>query len=351
MKVPTKFDPEPTAIRCGESFDRQVLVTGEIPYRGGFGKDNKRYLRPVIEELPTGEWWSNKSEAEQAFVTLVIEARARLESDLVAAKVAGEITDAQRDTIIYLIQLSDANLAQVQQLYDYWDGETWHPELETIMPRDPTFDRVSNWPLIKGDNIAAHQSECADVEGEWVEDRELVGASVAMVGYFYCPTKETKAQRKKDREAIHQLLLDAAKAIRCGEWGLWRMVLYRQSLVQWDAEYGGFGLAGEPGVGTPAPPKPQIDAGPGQLKPPTLDEPPPWPGPEKPPDWEPPNFRLIDVGDLPPLPTPEGELEPPPTPPIPPPTPTPTEKKKPSKTGIAAAAAGVLGALYFLTRK
>lgn len=362
-KVPLSFQAEPGQARCGDSFAHSMTVTGEIPNRSGFGSDKKKWISKVTN-WPAGNWASFQSSKEGTFVEDVKMGRNRLEDDLIAS--APSLTTPQENAIIYLIRLVDANLAKVREVYDYWDGKGPHPSTGVGLPHDFEHDRTSDWPLKTGDAIYQHVSECTGVSGQWVEDRELVGQNVKMIRWYFCPDGAMREQRAKDRVWIRKLLLDSARAVRCGQWGVWRMRLYNEALTEWEEKYGGFGFKLPPGPPPKPDPSPFVpEGGPqfGIYQPP--GEPPPPPGPEEPPPFQPADFIPPPPGDLPPpddepeepdlgegpdaLPPPLGPEGLPPVPPAPPPT-TPGQPGIFSKKNLPLfVGAGAL-ALFALTR-
>lgn len=290
--VPLSFDPEPGASHCGNTFDVNMTVTGELPGKSGFGSDRKHFLRRV-GLIPAGSWWSTKSAKEQAFVASIRNRMQEVEQELLAN--AGALDEDEEGAIIYLIKLALGNLEHVEDLYAYWDGVGPHPDTGIGLPFDENSGQVSAWPLTATDKIYLHVEECEGKTAVWVSDRELVGQAVQHVRYFYCPSSATIAQRSKDRTRIRKLILNAARAIRCAQWGLWRMLLYKQSLAAWDAQYGGL-----PDLQTPTQPGPTPSGAvfPGTFQSPHRDEPIP-PIPERP-DDDPPDWKAPPPGELPP---------------------------------------------------
>jgi len=353
--VPANYTPEPGETRCGASFGRGITVTGEIYGSGGIGAELK-HIVPRLSVMPTGNWWSYRSQDEANLIDSV-KTRIPVVADDAQEQFGHDaISLSQKNAIDYLLDLAHSNLRRVDEIYAYWDGKIPHPATGVGLPYDSQYNRVSEWPLGAGDAIYQHTSECKGVSGDWVADRELQGSTVRQVRWYFCPDETMRQQRSKDRNAIRSLVLNAARAVRCAEWGLWRIVLYRQALALWEEKYGDRGSFA---AGTPGP-------GPGLVSPASsyglYEEPigrPPSGG--VPPD-EPEDFPLPDIDSLPPPgeepPDDEGmggEIPPPPEP-IPvgggmgaSPPPGPSKSTFGPAALPLAVGLGALG-LYFATR-
>jgi hypothetical protein len=295
---------EPGHWRCGNSYAQEIVVTGELP--NGYGKDNTQTLEPVATKLK-GNWWSRKTEEEAAFIDEIQAARERFEEDLGLEEVGEALSAQESAQLSSLVNVATQNVKEVEKIYDYWDGKTMNG-----LPRDVWISGLaSEWPLSESDIVSEHVPQCSNsLPGAWVEVQDLVGNSVQTVRYYFCHGDEAKQKRSTDRWAIKKLLEDAARAVRCAMFTMWRVVLYRRSLAEYD----------DIDVGTfipqpPAPPPPETPAGPGGFKAPTLPED-PW---VPPPPAEPPSFPTFPVDAI----ITTIDWEPPPTHPIPPPLPPP----------------------------
>ncbi len=248
-QVPQRYQAEPGARFCGESYQQTITVTGEIPGRGGYGADRKHVV-PRVAKLPTTpNFWSRRSGEEAAFRERVEAAASHLLTEIADARGKQAISADEAASLRYLVDLARSNLARVDELYAYWDGAGVHPDHGTVLP---SFEGdVSDWPLPEGDRIEQHVAQCADVRGDWVEERALVGTEVETIRWYYCPGSVGMGRRAADRASILRNLVDAAKAVRCAQWGLWRLVLVGEALAAWEEEYGGLGFV--PGVGAPTP--------------------------------------------------------------------------------------------------
>jgi hypothetical protein len=244
--VPLSYQAEPGSIRCGNSFERNLVVTGELPNRQGFGSNHKRSI-PRVAKVPGGQWWSTKTPQEAAFRSSIVSRIAQVRVEL--QQNSSSLSPAQEASIEWLLELSEANLARVDAIYAYWDGNGEHPETGERLPVDmhpdapPGFQvgQTSEWPLTASDAIADYIPSCAGsnwVRGQWVEDRQLVGNTVRVLREYFCPGEATRERRSEDRLIILELLLDAARAARCAQYGLWRIVLYRRALADWEEQYG-----------------------------------------------------------------------------------------------------------------
>lgn len=341
-KVPSGFQPEEDEPRCGDSFSRQITVTGVVPGTGGYGSDLTKVLKLVASE-PHGDWYSRDSAEEQSFIENILYTSNRVERDLAAAVLREQLTEAQADSVAYLINLSKRNILRVELLYEYWEGEAAHPQTGSSLPVDDTSGRASEWPLPEGDDLYNYLPACRGLTGEWVDDRQLMGSEVQHLRYYYCPSSESHAQRKRDRAAIRELLINAARAVRCAEFGLWRQVLYNEAYEVWSQHSTGLGYQREPGEPPTVPP---ITARPGESGPQVRARvaPPPQPPPEVP------HILLPEPVGLPPIPDPD-EPEPEPEPELgeaarapepPPPAPAAEPPKKSKLPWLFAGAAALL---------
>lgn len=309
--VPTSFDSEPGYIRCGNSFEKTIVVTGEIPGRNGFGSNRKHTIGRVALQ-PSGSWWSKKDPKEAAFVSQINARMQTTQRDIDLNR--GELSQGDIASLEWLLELARNNLARVDAIYTFWTGFGEHPETGERLPADQnaptgfggTMSRASEWPLTASDAIYEYLGECQGQSARWVDDRELVGGTTQHMRYYFCPGDQTRAQRARDRSQILKLLLDAARAVRCAQYGVWRLVLYKRAVAEWNATYGGLDLASptEPGVA----PRPGVLGGQGGFQYQPIDpigplrpgnggglEPGPVaPIPPAPVDWIPP-----DPGELP----------------------------------------------------
>ncbi len=287
-RVPAHYQEEPGASRCGDTFEEGLTVTGEIYGRGGFGADHIKFIPRVTEE-PGGTWWSTDSADERDFIGDVERAAERVDDQL--GQLSGELTVEQSNSVWRLLQLAEDNLEEVDELYAYWSGEGPRPGLDLWRPGAGT---PSEWPLESGDRIFDYRGECYGLSGEWVDRHayDVASGQYRPTGeQYWCPDQDDRDQRAEDRERIHQLLVDAARAVRCAQWGLWRMVLYGRAVKDWDDKYGGqLGMV----LQTEAPPPPVFEFEPWQSDEP-IDVWPVWPDPVEPtpvwpvwPDEEPP---------------------------------------------------------------
>lgn len=256
--VPLSYTPEPGSARCGNSFERNITVTGEIPGRNGYGGDLKHIL-PRVAKVPTGQWWSQESTKERTFVASVRNGLERARRDLADNLLQVGALDSL--TIEYLFDLAEGNLERVDRIYAFWRGQGAHPETGNWLPADHnvpspigagTFSRRSEWPLTASDAIYEYLEECHGQSARWVEDRELVGNTVQTVRLYFCPGDTTRQQRARDRAQILELLLDAARAVRCAHYGVWRLVLYKRAVQRWNAQYGDL-----PDLAAPTEPRPR----------------------------------------------------------------------------------------------
>ena len=276
---------------CGASWPDPLKVTGKIP-NVPFGAQFKITLKPVA--------LANDMRANQGMLSWrgahEDRVRAALETTIDqvladAEKFRWRIGQDNYQAVRNLLSLASAELAYVDITHETWLKRRWGLERVTYAP------------------------EC-DARGG-PGPGEVFGG-----GFDRCPTLEEIELRMKAREFILEKFVDAAHFIRCAQFGLWRVWLYRQARDEWRATPQG----GAPKGLAPNPPKkPPSKVGPGifTAKPPG---PPPPPTPPMPPKPEPPPFPADLGGES--LPDP-GEPDPPdeddvPSPPLPEP-PVPPE--------------------------
>lgn len=284
--VPLSFEAEPGYIRCGNSFERTIVVTGEIPGRNGYGKSHKHTIGRVAK-VPGGQWWSRKTPQEAAFRSQIEGRMEGVERDL--SDNITQIPIAQAQAVEYLLALARGNLDRVDAIYAYWAGSGEHPQFGERLPVDTqapspfpgggTYARPSEWPLTESDAIYEYVPECQGKAATWVDDYELVLSEMKRVRKYFCPGVQTIERRAEDRKDILELLLDAARAVRCAQYGVWRIVLYRRAIADWAEQYGGVGLQ-TPTEPRPQGPRPGSDAqiGGGFVSPTRPIEPPDLPG-------------------------------------------------------------------------
>jgi hypothetical protein len=257
--VPRSFRPEPNYKRCGNSFERNLVVTGEIPGRNGFGSNRKHTIARIAVVPTTANWWSRQGASERQFTTAIVTRMGSVRND--AAAEQPWIPYSQMQSIEWLLALAQGNLDRVAAIYLYWSGTGEHPETGERLPVDEsapspvgagTYGRASEWPLTASDAIYEYVGECAGKSAAWVDDRELVGGTVQHIRNYFCPGATTRAQRARDRKQILELLLDAARAVRCAQYGIWRVSLYRQSVQDWNNRYGDLPGFQQPGAQPPS---------------------------------------------------------------------------------------------------
>jgi hypothetical protein len=248
-----------------------LRVTGRLSATNSYGSDI--YVdRPAIadaSDLRRGEGrlsWAGPHEqrVRQSFEDRIRETL----DDLVTFK--AQLGEENREAIEGLLSMAVGNLDHVEALHSKW--------------------AAARWPLSR----AHYAEECT---------REVDMGKVLGGGFDRCPTYSQHLERDADRDEIVRRYVDSAHAIRCAEYGMWRVVLYRRALEQWQRTPQGGGPSGL----APTPPKPKTPPVGGGLsfeaQPPGPPPPPTQPQPEQPglPDFPP----EIDGGALPPPPPPE----------------------------------------------
>lgn len=297
MARPSKTYPsERTGRPCGASWPDPLRVNGKIPGIP-FGAQYDVTLQPVA--------LSSEMRANQGMISWRGEHEARVRQKLEdtidsvtadAQKFRWRIGDENYQAIRNLLALALAELAYVDITHETWSKRRW------------ALDRLTYAP------------ECDRRGG--LGPGEVFGG-----GFDRCPTLDEIELRIEAREFILERFVDACHFIRCAQYGLWRVWLYRRARDEWKTTPQG----GAPDGLAPTPPKsPRPKTGPTDFtaKPPS---PPPPPVPPKP---DPPPFPPDLGGELPD----PGEPDPPneddvPSPPLPPPAPDPTPEPEPEPLG------------------
>lgn len=220
MKPPYGY-PGPKGYPCGQGWKEAFIVTGEIPQTNGFGKSHTRTLAPIVVDLQRGGsrlGWDGEYETERREQMLnrgeQILAQLRTSETLLSP---GEVA-----SIEWLLGQAIAELDATVKIHDQWKNRA-----------EGTF------PLWYGDKLKDFPS----ANGEWCTDPDNVlsppgpqyGVQVPGRdgGKVICPTRTELKRRPKDRRAIADHFVDAAHHLRCAEYGLWRLRLYRQALADW----------------------------------------------------------------------------------------------------------------------
>ena len=275
---------------CGASWSDPLQVTGKIP-NIPFGAQFEVTLQPVA--------LANDMRANQGMLSWrgahEIRVRTQLETTIDqvladAEKFRARIGQDNYQAVRNLLSLALAELAYVDITHETWLRRRWGLERVTYAPQCDTRGGVGPGEVFGG-------------------------------GFDRCPTHEEIEQRMKAREFILEKFVDAAHFVRCAQYGLWRVWLYRRARDEWKTTPQG---GGPKGLAPNPPKKPRSKVGPGSFtaNPP---EPPPPPTPPIPPKPEPPPFppdlggeSLPDPGE--PDPPDEDDVPaPPPVPPMPPP--------------------------------
>jgi hypothetical protein len=276
-RPPSSFRGEAPGQVCGHTWASSLVVDGRLP--NGFGKDLTHRLEPVMEQpyeadlgMPDvdqaqlGIGWGGPLESNLSSQLLdrIAAIRARTNESFLGSK--------QKGAVRWLLDRAKGELDFAQAIHKLWKNRT-----------------AGSWSLSFSDRLtnfyaAKNPSDCAGRPGATVE-----GAGRS--GPVRCPTEAEIARRPNARAEIRQRFVDAAHFIRCAEYGLWRMLLYREAKQQWEQRPtgpggivapGGGTMPGDITVGVPVPPQPPDVPVPvaGKLPPPTPPKPPPDVGPE-----------------------------------------------------------------------
>jgi hypothetical protein len=286
VKPPAAYPTEPKkpgtvpphAMRCGWTWAVPVTVDGRLPT--GFGAQYSHVLEPVMPIARLGQiGWAGAIEAERR--TQLKTAAQRILEQLQLASTTIDPTSIA--SVRWLVESAGAELTAADQVHAKWLTRAGGP-----------------FPLSLEDRPSAFHKSCAGQPG------------AAVPGTLVCPSAAELAQRMPDRRRIRDRFEDAAAHLRCAEYWLWRVMLYREALAAWAAVRPPTGAGGLKAAMPAKPPPAPLDL---------TREPPPAPPPmgelripPGPPETTP--GQLAPPGWEPGTPPPEGEGEP-----IPPPRP------------------------------
>jgi hypothetical protein len=314
MAKPPSGYPGPQGYPCGKTWKESIIVDGSIPGKN-YGKQFTHTIPPVIEDLQTGAGklgWDSPYEKgckEKLFN--------RLEDAVEQLRIA-EVWFSAKEvrSIEWLIEQAAAELDEVRKIHLQWNFRDGGP-----------------YPLSYADTLEAFPSakywqDCAnpgDILRPAGPHWGFTVPGTGDLGDVVCPTRSTMDRRKRDRATIAERFVDAAHFIRCAEYGIWRLTLYRKAVDAWKDSIAGSGprdLRVTPGTGR----------GPGGFTTPTAGPPPP----PTPSDLK---LPTPPPGPLPPQPTPTGPDD----------VTTPTrsthasKKRKSSSTGTVLLGGAALG--------
>jgi len=210
---------------CGRSWDRTEIVTGELPGRGGFGSDILVKLPPLASRDDLSEV-GKSLEAQDDLQSAIDRAATQVRFDLARATGAGGrrrlLTSGEERSITWLLDNIDVEFVTVDHIWKTWlpkEGGGWQ------MGREG-----GGWPLSQGDaysDFAGGVCHPAD-GGKWITVRR--GGRDQQ---FHCPSGEEVVQRFRDRDKIQQAFEWALQKVRCAQWGLNRVLLYKRALADW----------------------------------------------------------------------------------------------------------------------
>ena len=205
---------------CGASWRDALTVRGTIPGTGGFGESFARTLPPVVSDLEGGAGylgWDGEYEHER---------KAQLETVLAGVRedVTGllrELPEKTKSTLLQLLAGARDQLDAIEEIHESWR-----------LRDDGTFglqygDAMEDFPA------AQHIEDCTTYPTQGPHYGKRVPGR-GRGDDVICPTRAELDQRSVDRDQVATLYRDTARWIRCAEWTLWRTILYRRALEQWD---------------------------------------------------------------------------------------------------------------------
>ncbi len=221
MAKPPSGYKGPLGYPCGKSWAEPLIVTGELPGKN-FGKHLTHTLSPVVTGLGDKEgeigWGGTYEDTRKSQLF------DRLEDVLSQLRIAGlRMTQAEKDSVEWLINRAAEELDAVRDIHVSWN-----------------FRVDGTYPLSYGDSIkdfpaAKHWQDCANPDNILTPPGPHYGFEVPAEGggTVRCPSRTTLNLRPVARKMILQHFIDAAMHIRCAEFGIWRITLYRQAREEW----------------------------------------------------------------------------------------------------------------------
>lgn len=251
------FPSEPGSTSpCGWSWFRNYQVTGEIPKTGGFGKQHDVNLQPIVMQNDLPEEYGRDNATERNVIDK-IEQRIIKTAERVQ-QYQEWLKDKDIDVLNWLLSHASAHVEAVDEIYDRWKERNG-----------------GSYPLPKPDAIDFIPQCVGKNFNELVEVKTEDGRGTST--WMRCPSMWELDERKKDRRRIKDRILDALHHVRCAEFGVFRLMLYRKALEEWKQQHPTDDLAtphvvGQPqvgGLGTPHVPPPFGGVG-GGLKVPAM---------------------------------------------------------------------------------
>lgn len=205
MKPPAGYPTEPKspgampphAMRCGWTWQARMTVDGRLP--NGFGAQYSHELMPVMPASIGEVGWDGPVESDRARTLEAAIDRVSAQADIAATT----IDATSIASIHWLLHSAVIELAAAHAIHGKWRNR-----------------EGGSFPLSSKDTAASFRANCAAHEGQEVDG-------------WRCPTAAELKAREPDRIAIRTHFRDAAQLVRCAEYWLWRVSLYREALAAW----------------------------------------------------------------------------------------------------------------------
>jgi hypothetical protein len=222
---------------CGDDWDKVGLVTGQLPGKGTFGKQFQKGLQPLANKADLKNIGSDLQD-QQDLETIIQDKIDTLED--VTLKNSGEggarriLTVKEEASVVWLLDRAKAELKAANKLWDKWEDRPYgrfplsYGDTLKDMPGDVGVrtSQNSDQPL---DNWCAQP----DTSGHRPAPRYGTLFASAFGTVLRCPTTEELKQRPKDRAKIKQRFGWALMYVRCADFGLHRILLYKKALAEW----------------------------------------------------------------------------------------------------------------------
>ncbi len=201
---------------CGSGWHSIGLATGELYGKGGFGKDYQKALPPLATEDDLKGIGSDRSAQEDLMTIIdakIDELREEVADNSGAGGMRRFLTRKEQDSIVWLLDHAEAELDVANDIWKKWD------------------DRVNGtYPLWMGDQVG----DIPTLKPTFcTKPGQIIYGTEEFPGTIICPTTKELKQRGKDRTSIKKRFQWALTHVRCAEWGLNRILLYKQALADW----------------------------------------------------------------------------------------------------------------------
>lgn len=203
---------------CGTEWYAVDVVTGHIPSQGTFGKQFQKGLSPLASKDDLKNI-ADDPQAQQD-LQIIIEAKIDALREQVAENSGAGgarrfLTVKEEASVLWLLDHAEAELKAANKQWDTLSAK-WENR------------KNGAWPLNYGDKLRDFHIACefkkpGDTVTIPTQGRDLK---------IKCPSAADIKQRPKDRAKVVQRFEWALMSVRCAEWGLNRILLYKEALAE-----------------------------------------------------------------------------------------------------------------------